>query len=132
MSAIADTRPVPAVELRTSLGLAALAAALVHVMSGVHDGALAIELAAAGVLAALAALLGFTGIHAVLAPAAAFTAVLTVGLPNLLAAPVQLVVAGGAVALVCGVGDRACARWSRLAFAMFALAAISGFGHLTG
>ena len=66
-----------------------------------------------------------------LGPVIAFNAVLTVGLPNLFAAPVQLVVTGGALALLWGATDRTCSRVSRLAFAVFALAAMTGFGHLT-
>jgi hypothetical protein len=131
VSAIVETRPAPAVELRTSLGLAALAAALIHLMSAVHGGAVVAELAAAGILAALAAVLAFTGTRDVLGPAIGFTIVLTIGLPSLLAVPAQLVVAGGALALSWRSGDRACARLSRLAFAVFALAAMTGFGHLT-
>jgi hypothetical protein len=130
VSALVEARPAPAVELRTSLGLASLAAALIHLMSAVHDGAVAAELAAAGILAALAALLAFTGARAALGAAIAFNAVLTVGLPDLFTAPVQLVVAGGALALLWGATDRSLARWSRLAFAVFALAALTGFGHL--
>ena len=68
MSALVEARPAPAAELRTSLGLASLAAALIHVMSAVHDGPVAVELAAAGVFAALAAVLAFTGTRAVLGP----------------------------------------------------------------
>ncbi|HEX6027230.1 MAG TPA: hypothetical protein VFZ00_34845 [Solirubrobacter sp.] len=130
MSAVVEARPAPSVELRTALALASLAAALIHVMSGLHDGALGVQLTAGGVLAAFAAVFGFTGTRTVLAPAAAFTVVLTAGLPNLLATPVQLAVAGGAVALLWGATDRTCTLWSRLAFAMFVLAAFSGFGHL--
>ena len=55
---------------------------------------------------------------------------LTIGLPNLFAAPAQVIVAGGALALLWGASDRALLRWSRLAFAVFAIAAITGFGHL--
>ncbi len=130
MSALVETRPAPAVELRTSLGLAALAAALIHLMSAVHDGAAMAGLVAAGILTVLAAVLAFTGTRAVLGPAIAFNVVLTVGLPDLFTAPVQLVVAGGALALLKGAGDRTCSRLSRLAFAVFALAALTGFGHL--
>ena len=54
------------------------------------------------ILAALAALLAFTGTRAVLGPAIAFNVVLTIGLPSLVAAPAQLVVAGGALALLWG------------------------------
>ena len=130
MSAIVEARPAPAVELRTSLGLASLAAALIHVMSAVHEGAAVVELSAAGILAALAAVLAFTGTRAVLGPAIAFTVVLTIGLPDLFAAATQMTVAGGALALLWGATDRALVRWSRLAFAVFALAALTGFGHL--
>jgi hypothetical protein len=130
VSAIVEARPAPAVELRTSLGLAALAAALIHVMSAVHSGAVVVELAAAGILVALAAVLAFTGTRDVLGPAIAFTIVLTIGLPSLLAAPAQIVVAGGALALSWRASDRTCARLSRLAFAVFTIAAITGFGHL--
>lgn len=130
MSAIVEARPAPAVELRTSLGLASLAAALIHVMSAVHDGNAVVELAAAGILAALAAVLTFTGTRAVLGPAIAFNAVLAIGLPDLFAAPAHAVVAGGALALVRSATDRTCSLWSRLAFAIFAVAALTGFGHL--
>jgi hypothetical protein len=130
VSAIVEARPAPAIELRTSLSLAALAAALIHVMSAVHDDALVAELGAAGILAVLAALLAFSSTRAVLGPAIGFTAVLTIGLPNLLATPPQVILAGGALALLWGGSDRALLRWSRLAFAVFAIAAITGFGHL--
>jgi len=130
VSALVETRPAPAVELRSSLGLASLAAALVHLMSAVHDGAVVAELAAAGILAVLAAVLAFTGARAVLGPAIAFNVVLTVGLPDLFTAPVQLVVAGGALALLRGASDSAFRRCSQVAFAVFALAALTGFGHL--
>lgn len=129
MSAIVEARPAPAVELRTSLGLASLAAALIHVMSAVHDGNAVVELAAAGILAALAAVLTFTGTRAVLGPAIAFNAVLAIGLPDLFAAPAHAVVAGGALALVGSASDRTRSLWSRLAFAIFAVAALTGFGH---
>jgi hypothetical protein len=130
MSAVVEARPAPAVELRTSLGLAALAAALIHVMSAVHDGAVVVELVAAALLAAVAAVFVFTGTRAVFGPAIGFSVVLAAGLPSVLATPVQLVVAGGALALLWGAADRTCTRWSRLAFAVFVLAAITGFGHL--
>ena len=130
MSAIVEAHPAPAAELRTSLGLASLAAALIHVMSAVHDGAVVAELVAAGILAVVAALLAFSSTQSVLGPAVGFTAVLTIGLPNLFAAPPQVILAGGALALLWGRSDRALLRWSRLAFAVFAIAAITGFGHL--
>ena len=130
MSAIVEAHPAPAAELRTSLGLASLAAALIHVMSAVHDGAVVAELVAAAILAVVAALLAFSSTQSVLGPAVGFTAVLTIGLPNLLAAAPQVILAGGALALLWGRSDRALLRWSRLAFAVFAIAAITGFGHL--
>jgi len=129
-----EARPEPTAELRTSLGLASLAAALVHGMGAAHDGVAMSQLVAAALLAAFAALFAFTGTRAVLGPAIAFTAVLTLGqieldLPFALAALSQFAVAGGALALLWGAGDRTCGRWSRLAFAVFALAALTGFGH---
>jgi len=130
VSAIVEAHPAPAAELRTSLGLASLAAALIHVMSAVHDGAVVAELVAAAILAVVAALLAFSSTQSVLGPAVGFTAVLTIGLPNLLAAAPQVILAGGALALLWGRSDRALLRWSRLAFAVFAIAAITGFGHL--
>ena len=130
MSAIVEAHPAPAAELRTSLGLASLAAALIHVMSAVHDGAVVAELVAAGILAVVAALLAFSRTQSVLGPAVGFTTVLTIGLPNLLAAAPQVILAGGALALLWGRSDRALLRWSRPAFAVFAIAAITGFGHL--
>jgi len=126
-----EARPAPPAELRTSLGLASLAAALVHVMGTVHGSPVVISLTSAGLLAGIGALLAFTGSRSVLAPAIAFTVVLTFGGTSLFAVPAQLVVAGGAAALLWGAGDRTCAVWSRLAFAVFALAALTGFGHLT-
>jgi hypothetical protein len=126
-----EARPAPPAELRTSLGLASLAAALVHVMGAAHGGVLVMSLAAAAVHAGLAALLAFTAARAVLGPAVAFNVVLTLGAGSLLAAPTQVVVAGGALALLWGASDRTCAFWSRISFAVFALAALTGFGHLT-
>jgi hypothetical protein len=141
VSALTDAgrldRPAPAAELRTSLALAALGAALVHAMSLTHGGGPS-RLATGLLLVAVAAVLAFTRSRAVLAPAAALSATLTlgwtatrisglpVGLDGILAALVQLVLAGGALALLRG---GAYSRWSRLAFAVFALAALSVFGH---
>lgn len=124
-----SVRPAPSAELRTSLGLASLAAALVHLMGPLHGGP-AVSFAAAALLGGLAALLAFTRSRTALAPAIAFNAVLAVGLPALLAVPAQLAVLGGALALLWGAGDRTLTIWSKLAFATFALAALSGFGHL--
>jgi hypothetical protein len=123
-------RPAPTAELRTSLALATLGAGLVHLMTAVHDGG-TVLFAVAALQAALAALVAFTASRTVLGPAIAFNVVITLGattlsLPGLLAALLQLVAAGGALALLRG---SAAGRWSRFAFAAFALAALTGFGH---
>ena len=55
---------------------------------------------------------------------------LPVDLSGILAAISQIVVAGGALALLRGAGDRVFLRWSRFAFAAFVVAALTGFGHL--
>jgi len=123
-------RATPVAELRTSLGLASLTAALVHLMSAVHGGFAIASLASAALLAGLAALLAFRSSRAILGPAIAFTLVLLLD-GVWLAAPAQLAVAGGAVALLWGASDRTLARWSRIAFATFVLVALTGFGHLT-
>jgi hypothetical protein len=119
----------PAAELRTSLALASLTAALVHGMSAAHGTPVLVALATAALLTGLAALFAFTASRAVLAPAIAFNVVLLAG-GQWLAAPAQLAVAGGALALLWGASDRTLSRWSKLAFAAFALAAFTGFGHL--
>ena len=120
----------PAAELRTSLALASLAAALVHGMSAAHGTPVVVALAAAALLTGLAALFAFTTSRAVLAPAIAFNVVLLAS-GKWLAAPGQLAVAFGALALLWGATDGTLSRWSKLAFAAFALAAFTGFGHLT-
>jgi hypothetical protein len=127
---VLDAPRTPAAELRTSLALASLAAALVHGMSAAHGTPLVVALAAAALLTGLAALFAYTTSRSVLAPAVAFNIVLLAG-GKWLAAPAQLVVAGGALALLWGATDRTLSRWSRAAFAAFALAAFTGFGHLT-
>jgi hypothetical protein len=137
-----EARAAPYAELRTSLGLASLGAALVHLMSAAHGTGAFTLFATAAIQAVLAALFAFTGSRAVLGPALALNATLTLGwawsrtgglpveLPGVLAALTQLAVAGGALALLRGTGDHAYARWSKLAFAVFTAAALSGFGHL--
>jgi hypothetical protein len=141
-AAHAEARPAPSAELRTSLGLASLGAGVVYVMSAAHGGSAPVLIATAAVQLALAALLAFTGSRAALAPALAVNATLTLGwawsrvtglpieLPGVMSALSQIAVAGGALALLRGAGDRGYARWSKLAFAIFALVAMSGFGHL--
>jgi hypothetical protein len=127
----------PAAELRTSLALAALGAALVHAMSLTHGGGVS-RLATAILLLAVAAALALTRSRAALGAAAALGATLTLGwaatrvaglpveLDGILAAGIQVALAGGALALLLG---SAYSRWSRLAFAAFALVALTGFGH---
>ena len=131
MSVVVEARPAPAAELRTSLGLASLAAALIHVMSAVHDGAAVVELAAAGILAVARRA---ARVHRHPRGARPGDRVhrwcSRSGLPNLFAARAPRSFAGGALALLWGATDRALLRWSRLAFAVFALAALTGFGHL--
>jgi hypothetical protein len=125
-----EVRRPPAAELRTSLALAALAAALVHLMKGAHGGG-GVLFGVAAVQAGVAALLAFTGSRAVLGPALGFNAVLTIGVPSLLATPAQLAVAAGAAVLLRGASDRAYTRWARIAFGAFILTAFTGFGHLS-
>jgi hypothetical protein len=128
----AEARRTPAEELRTSLGLAALTAALMHLMGALHGAGILSSFAPAAIEAGLAALLAFSASRAVLGPALAFNAVLTLGggTPWLLAAPAQLVVAAGAFALLREAGDGACVWLARLAFATLAIGAMTGFGHL--
>jgi hypothetical protein len=139
---ITDARPAPSAELRTALGLASLGAALVHGMTAAHgSGALSLY-ATAAIQVAAAALFAFTGTRAVLGPALALNATLTlswvvsratglpVDLPGVLAVLAQLAVAGGALALLRGSGEALYSRWSKLAFAVFAIASMTGFGHL--
>ncbi len=147
MSAYVEARPAPSAELRTSLGLATLAAALTHVMSASHAVGGVVpagvpNLAMAVILGVLAAGLAFSGASWVPGPAAAVNAMialvwivtrvrgLPVGLPDALGTAAELVAAGGAVALLAGCGDRALSIWSKTALAFFALAAFTGFGHV--
>jgi hypothetical protein len=142
-----EARPLPAVELRTSLGLAALAAGLTHVMAAAHSPsglwpAGAPFLVMAVVQGASAAGLAFSPARWVLAPAAALNLTialvwltsrargLPVGLGDILGTVAELLVAGGAVALLSGAGDRTLSVWSKTALAVFALAAFTGFGHV--
>jgi hypothetical protein len=147
MSAHVEARPAPSAELRTSLGLATLAAALTHVMGASHAAggvwpAGAPYLVIALVQGALAAGVAFSAARWVVAPAAAVNGMialvwivtrvqgLPIALPDVLGTTVELVAVGGTVALLLGSGDRALSAWSKAALAVFALAAFSGFGHV--
>jgi hypothetical protein len=142
-----DVRPAPAVELRTSLGLAALAAALTHAMGAAHAAAgiwpagipfLVIAL----VQGVSAAGLAFSDARWVLGPTAALNVTialvwfvsrvrgLPIGLPDILGTLAELLVGAGALALLSGAGDRTLSVWSKAALAAFALAAFTGFGHV--
>ena len=144
MSAHVDSRPAPATELRTSLGLVTLAAALAHVMGashvagGVWPAGIPL-LAMALVQGGLAAGIGFTRARWVLVPAAALNAVLALawivtrlqGLPiapsDLVATTAELVAAGATVALL---RELAPSAVSKVALLVFVAAAFSGFGHV--
>lgn len=147
MSTYVETRPAPPAELRTSLGLATLAAALTHVMSASHAvggvwPAGVPNLVMALVQGVLATGLAFSAARWVPGPAAAVNAMialvwivtrvqgLPVGLPDILGTLAELVTVGGTLALVLGGGDRALSVWSKAALAFFALAAFTGFGHV--
>jgi hypothetical protein len=134
-------------ELRTSLGLASLAAALTHVMSAAHGAggvwpAGIAFLVMALIQGASAASLGFSDARWSLAPAAALNAIialvwaisrlrgLPVLLPDILSTLAEVMAAGGAVALLLGARDRALSAWSKAALAAFAIAAFTGFGHV--
>ena len=99
-------------------------------MSAVHDGAVVAELVAAGILAVARRP---ARVHRAPNPCSVRRSVQR-GAHDRPAEPArgaaQLILAGGALALLWGATDRALLRWSRLAFAVFALAAITGFGHL--
>jgi hypothetical protein len=144
MTAYAEVRPAPAAELRTSAGLVALAAALSHVMGASHaaGGAMLVYVAMALVQGAVAAGLGFSPARWVIGPAIAVNAMLALvwivtrigGLPispwDLVATLTEVVAVGAALALALGAGDRALSIWSKVALAVFAVAAFSGFGHV--
>ncbi len=144
MSTFVDEAPAPYAELRTTLALASLSVALIGVMSAVHGLAPApFAVAMAAVEALVAFGLAATRARWVLGPAVAVhvpVALVWVATRASGAQPVDLggvvgvlaglVVAGGALALARDAGDRACRRWSRLAFVVFAGAALTGFGHV--
>ncbi len=144
MSAHAEAGPAPAAELRTSLGLVTLAAALAHVMGashvagGVWPAGIPL-LAMALVQGALAAGIGLTRARWVLVPSAALNAVLATawivtrvkGLPitpsDLVATTAELVAAGATVALL---RELAPSAVSKVVLLVFVAVAFSGFGHV--
>jgi hypothetical protein len=144
MSGYAEARPTPAAELRTSLGLVMLAAALAHVMGASHaaggiwpDGIP--FLAMALVQGALAAGVGLVGLRWLLVPAAALNGVIALswlvtrvqGLPitpaDLVATAAEIVAVGATVALL---REFKPSLVSKLALLVFVAAAFSGFGHV--
>jgi hypothetical protein len=144
MTAYAEARPAPTTELRTSLGLVILAAALAHVMGASHAvGGIwpaGIPFLAMAVLqGALAAGIGLAGLRWLLVPAAALNGVIALawivtrvqGLPitpaDLVATACELVAAGATVALL---REFKPSLVSKLALLVFVAAAFSGFGHV--
>jgi hypothetical protein len=147
MSAHAEAPESASADLRTSLGLASLAAALTHVMSAAHSAggvwpAGLPFLAMALIQGASAASLAFTGARWPLAPAAALNAMialvwaasrvrgLPVLVPDVLATLAETTVVVGTLALLLGARDRTLSGWSKAALAAFAIAAFTGFGHV--
>jgi hypothetical protein len=144
VSAYVEARPAPATELRTSLGLVILAAALAHVMgashavNGIWPGGLPF-LAMAVVQGALAAGIGLLGKRGLLVPAAALNGVIALswivtrvqGLPitpsDLVATAAEIVAVGATVALL---REFKPSLVSKLALLVFVAAAFSGFGHV--
>jgi hypothetical protein len=144
VSAYAEVRPAPQTELRTSVGLVTLAAALAHVMGASHAAggvwpAGIPFLAMALVQGLLAAGIAFTPSRAVLFPAAALNAILALawivtrvqGLAitpsDIVATLTELVAVAATVALLRGWPPSA---WSKVALVVFTLAAFTGFGHV--
>jgi hypothetical protein len=147
MSVYAEAPQTASAELRTSLGLASLAAALCHVMgaahitTGVWPAGIPL-LAIAAIQGGSAASLAFTSARWTVAPAAALNAMIalvwavtrTRGLPitltDVLATFTELAVAAGGIALLLGARDRTLSVWSKIALAAFAVTAFTGFGHV--
>ena len=144
MTAYAEARPAPAAELRTSLGLVMLGAALAHVMGASHAAggiwpAGIPFLAMALVQGALAAGVGLAGLRGLLVPAAALNGVIALswivtrvqGLPitpaDLVATACELVAVAATVALL---RELKPSLVSKLALLVFVAAAFSGFGHV--
>ena len=139
MSTFVDEAPAPSAELRTTLALASMSVALIQVMNAVH-GLTAVPFAAglAGLSGVAALALAFTRARGVLFPIAALNVPISLmwfvtrpgGLGGFVGALAGLAIAGGAIALARDADDVVCKRWSRVAFVMFACAALTGFGHL--
>jgi hypothetical protein len=144
VSSYAEVRPAPATELRTSLGLVTLAAALAHVMGASHVAggiwpAGLPFLAMALVQGALAAGIGLAGLRSLLMPAAALNGVIALswivtrvqGLPitpsDLVATAAEIVAVGATIALL---REFKPSLVSKLALLVFVAAAFSGFGHV--
>jgi hypothetical protein len=144
MSAYADVRPAPAAELRTSLGLVMLAAALAHVMGASHAAggiwpAGIPFLAMALVQGAMAAGVGLFNVRWLLLPAAALNGVIALawivtrvqGLPitpsDLVATATEIVAVVATLALL---REFKPSVISKLALLVFVAAAFSGFGHV--
>jgi hypothetical protein len=147
MSAHAEVSRSATAELRLSLGLASLAAALCHVMAAAHltHGvwpAGAPWLAMAAIQGATAAGLAFTDVRWIVAPAAALNATIVlawaasqvrsvaVTVPDALATLTEVAFVAGAVALLLGARQGRLSAWSKVAQAAFLVAALTGFGHL--
>lgn len=139
-----EAAPAPSAELRTTLALASLSVAIIQAMSAAH-GLAAVPFAAgmAGLEVLLTIGLAATRARWLLGPAVAInipialswiatrvTGAEPVDLGGLVGVLAGFVIAGGAVVLLRDADDRTCKRWSRLAFAAFAVAALTGFGHL--
>src|SRR5215468_611912 len=144
MTSYAEARPAPTTELRTSLGLVMLAAALAHVMGASHAAggiwpAGIPFLAMALVQGTLAAGIGLAGLRWLLIPAAALNGVIALtwivtrvqGLPitpaDLVASACELVAVVATVALL---REFRPSLVSKLALLVFVAAAFSGFGHV--
>ena len=144
MTGHAEARPAPATELRTSLGLVMLAAALAHVMGASHAAGgiwppglpfLAMALVQGG----LAAGVGLMARRSLLVPAAALNGVIALswivtriqGLPvtpaDLVATAAEIAAVGATIALL---GDFKPSLISKLALLVFVAAAFTGFGHV--
>jgi hypothetical protein len=156
MSAIAVPRSA-AVEARTSFALASLSAGLIHVMAGFHHWSeywlfgfgmfvMAIaQVAGSAALGYTSSRLALWGAIVVNVPIIAIWLLSrttglpfgpepgeaeAIGIPDAVCTFTELVLVGGAIALLRGVSDRALSRWSTLALITFAVGAMTGFGHV--
>jgi hypothetical protein len=156
MSAIAVPRSA-AVEARTSLALASLSAGLIHVIAGFHHwsewwlfgfGMFVMAVAQVAAAAALGYTRGRCALVAALVVSVPIVALWVwsrttglpfgpdpgeaeaIGVPDAICTVTELVLMGGVIALWRGASDRALSRWSTLALVVFAIGAMSGFGHV--